>query len=510
MILYLDENDTMAALLMKKIELHASIQSRITKVVSGIIILLSTMSTLYFGHKTFCLNPDRLELIYFYISLVVPLLYLSKTILSLNSKYDSFHSYCITKNLIFFTLQLAVLQILSINVVASIYRGNTVEEMLLKLFLAATTFLFVIALMVCILCVLDYNVYRNFLRNRITDCEYILDIIRVIARKFPYDSSEKIKDWSKRIFNEIVSGEKPEIIKSNQADIESPEVKTNLSIHNDELELDYMSLAKYMNNEEIEDFLSVLDIDVDGSLTQSEFVHGILYIYRDKIALSQSIRNHNQMYNKLIIIFMMIFVPFAIFLSSLTLQKGDLFSKTIGPIAGFFVPMTFVFGSSLSEIFQSIFFIFCIRPFDISDYIIFEKQVYVVKNMYLSYTELFKDGKIKMVTNQTLKTSQITNLRFSNELYEKVIVKVNREANISKMLSKLRNSIKEFTEKHSKLYNDMILFENFVYTARTVQFEICFIVNIGYTGMQSVKERRDKMARYIDDCLPALGFKMMD
>lgn len=509
MILNINNNGTMSALLPKENDENPKSFLKSLLLSLNLIIFILLFIGAIFLYNRILENPTiAIYLNSFYPTLLIALFLFNKMLFIILRKLDTFMSFCLKFNSLFFTLQLTFIEMTCFVLINKSMPKNSQVECYEKILIATTTFLSVISLMVILLCMLDYNVHQNFLHKRIVENEYILKIIRKLSDKFNFELSEPIKDWAKRIFMQIFelnSGQSDE--NKEESNVKNDQ-KSNTRDNFVESGLDSNMLSSYLNQNEVEDFFSIFDIDLSGTLIESEFINGILYLYKDKIAIKQSIKNHNQMYSKLQMIFLVIFIPFAAFIASLTLDAKDLFSKTVGPVAGFFVPMTFIFGSSLSEVFQSIFFIFCVRPYDISDYIIFDRSIYQVKNMGLTYTELFKDGKIKIVMNQTLKNANITNLRFSNEIYDKIGIKVKRNQSISKMLSFLKKYLKNFTDNHSKLYGDKISFENFHYSAESMVFDICFVINIGYTGVQGVKERRDKMARFIDENLLKLGFEL--
>lgn len=353
------------------------------------------------------------------------------------------------------------------------------EQMLLTYVLAFSVFFVTILFMRIILQYVNYNIHYNYFRDRIDDNNYQVQFLLELNKRIPTKTHTDLKTWAGRLYYNLLRNE-------------------------DGLCLD--DFTHYFGEEKGEDMFSIFDKNQDNTVSKEEFVQVYYSIFREKKLLEKSIEDHDDSLSKLKAIFSTIFIPLAIFFSISTLGHKAAWESSFGSVLGIFLPVSFVFSAVLSEMFQSIIFVFGVRPFDIGDHIILSNGRFEVREMGLLYTLLYSDGRTYSFPNLTLRKENVINLRKSKFTLE--TIQQSYEAETAKpKLDDLKVAIKDFFNENNKWYRsdfNVCDFE-FVRDIMKVKYEIKILVP--YNDVDGLKLRKDKFVMFLHDKTLELGIK---
>ena len=112
----------------------------------------------------------------------------------------------------------------------------------------------------------------------------------------------------------------------------------------------------FPNRDEAEKAFSVFDRDGNGNLTRREFRDTVLQIYKERKALSQSMRDTSQALGKIDTMLFLISMASTIFIA-LAIFHVDLWQALV-PLGSFLLALTFIFGNSCKNTFESVMFLF--------------------------------------------------------------------------------------------------------------------------------------------------------
>ncbi|KAL0088603.1 Mechanosensitive ion channel-domain-containing protein [Phycomyces blakesleeanus] len=175
--------------------------------------------------------------------------------------------------------------------------------------------------------------------------------------------------------------------------------------------------------EEAEKAFGVFDKDGNGNLTRREFRDTVLEIYRERKALSQSIRDTSQALGKVDAMLFIVSSIATIFVC-LAVFQVDIWQSLV-PLGSFLLALTFVFGNTCKTIFESVLFLFVTHPYDAGDYVIIDTQILLVHNMGLMGTVFIRaDGQKIYAPTTVLMTKLITNVRRSGDMGESIVINI--------------------------------------------------------------------------------------
>lgn len=134
------------------------------------------------------------------------------------------------------------------------------------------------------------------------------------------------------------------------------------------ISLEYKHFAPYFATpDEAEKAFAVFDADGNGNLTRREFRDTVLRIYKERKALAQSVRDTSQALGKIDTMLLIISIMATVFIS-LAIFQVDIWQSLV-PLGSFLLALTFVFGNSAKNMFESVMFLFITVR-------LFEKGVY--------------------------------------------------------------------------------------------------------------------------------------
>ncbi|KAF8528910.1 Mechanosensitive ion channel-domain-containing protein [Hysterangium stoloniferum] len=179
----------------------------------------------------------------------------------------------------------------------------------------------------------------------------------------------------------------------------------------------------YTKHADAEDAFKFFDEDNNGDISRAEIKTKVLKVYKERRALSRSLRdvNHALKTLDLIMILIAMIILFFISLSIFNVGIGSSLSSfyTIG------IAASFIFKSSASNVFDAVMFIFVTHPFDTGDRVFVDDENLIVKKVGLFATMFSRqDGTQTYYFNSQLFTKFITNVRRSGQTFENATYQV--------------------------------------------------------------------------------------
>ncbi|EFA80116.1 putative transmembrane protein [Heterostelium album PN500] len=198
----------------------------------------------------------------------------------------------------------------------------------------------------------------------------------------------------------------------------------------------------------------------DEKISRDDIVNWVMRVVRSRKTLEYRLRDHedigqviNDIINFIFWILMFLFV--------LSLYGVDI-SAFLVPLSTTILALSFAFGTTLRNIFESLILIFFVRPFEVGDKIAINEEVLFVDRIGILFTS-FKslDGKAVYVPNQNLLTARkIENHQRSEEVWIGVDLLINFMTPVEKLYILEAKIDKWMKAQPEKWKNDLSL--NFV------------------------------------------------
>ncbi|KDN44132.1 hypothetical protein K437DRAFT_268882 [Tilletiaria anomala UBC 951] len=203
----------------------------------------------------------------------------------------------------------------------------------------------------------------------------------------------------------------------------------------------------FKNEEEAKEAFQVFDADKNGDITKTEMREAVQRIYKERRALSASLKDISSAISKLDSVLLFVGLLIAIFVWLLIFNRNQTIANLV-PLSTFIVSFSFVFGNTLKTIFESMIFIFATHPYDSGDLVCIDDVWMFVKDFGLISTTFRTTTNEEIVApNALLATSKfIHNARRSNSQWEVTKVMCSFEtalATIDEFRKRLRAYVKE-------------------------------------------------------------------
>jgi hypothetical protein len=159
-------------------------------------------------------------------------------------------------------------------------------------------------------------------------------------------------------------------------------------------------------------FASFSSRSTDALISRSEWVAAMRAIFRERRNLASTIADRDNVAGVLSRVMHLVFW-LLVFVAVLLLFNVSL--APFLPAVTFFVTLSFIFGNSVKNIFESLLLVLVVRPFDVGDRIEVEGQNYLVTRIYTHTTEATTpNGKLIILPNNMLQGRPIINLSRSD------------------------------------------------------------------------------------------------
>ncbi|CDS01085.1 hypothetical protein, partial [Sporisorium scitamineum] len=141
----------------------------------------------------------------------------------------------------------------------------------------------------------------------------------------------------------------------------------------------------FKSEEEAREAFNLFDADRNGDISKEEMREAVQRIYRERRALSTSLKDMSSAISKLDGVLMFIGLIIVVFIW-LLIFNGDSTVSNIVPLSTFVVGFSFIFGNSAKNIFESMIFIFATHPYDVGDLVCIDEEWMFVKEFGLLST----------------------------------------------------------------------------------------------------------------------------
>lgn len=193
------------------------------------------------------------------------------------------------------------------------------------------------------------------------------------------------------------------------------------------------------------------DFDGNGDITRQEFRDGVQRIFRERRALTTSLKDASSAIRKLdgvllgIALIIMIFIWLLIF-------NGDNTVANIAPLSTFVVGFSFIFGNSAKTLFESMVFIFATHPYDVGDLVCVDDTfMFVVEFGLISTTFRTVVNELIVAPNALLSSSKmIFNCRRSGNQWEVTFVQVGYDSTLLEMIDELRSRMRGWVKSNDR------------------------------------------------------------
>ncbi|KAJ7695180.1 Mechanosensitive ion channel-domain-containing protein [Mycena rosella] len=164
---------------------------------------------------------------------------------------------------------------------------------------------------------------------------------------------------------------------------------------------------------------ALFDKDGNGDITKKEMREAVARIYRERKALTASLKDVGSAVAKLDAVLIAVALIIIIFICLLIFNRSDTLTSLV-PLATIILGFSFIFGNSAATLFNSLIFIFSTHVFDVGDLVMIDDQVLMVREFGLFATTFRRvDGQEIIAPNSLLAGSKLVhNLRRSHSMWE--------------------------------------------------------------------------------------------
>ncbi|RKP25044.1 Mechanosensitive ion channel-domain-containing protein, partial [Syncephalis pseudoplumigaleata] len=180
----------------------------------------------------------------------------------------------------------------------------------------------------------------------------------------------------------------------------------------------------FASRHEAEEAFSIFDRDDNGDLSRREMRDVMQRVYKERKDLAFALRDLSQCVGKLDNILLSMALLIYVFMV-LNIVSGKNVTTTVLPFGSLLVALSFIFGQSAKNTFDSIIFVFVTHPYDTGDLVYVDTHQMVVENVGLLTTTFCRtDGQIVYAPNIVLASKFIHNIRRSQNMSETIEIQV--------------------------------------------------------------------------------------
>lgn len=325
---------------------------------------------------------------------------------------------------------------------------------------------------------INYRIHFKYYKDRIKENKKIVQYLQSLNDITGTEANQDMSEWNNRIFDSM---------RKDQEVLSKRDFQRCFGVHDG---------AK---------IFQLFDIDENDEVTRDEFTKRYSSLFREKEQLDAALVQNSYGLYKLDCIVSIILFPLMILLILFTLGTHAKFQGVLKLVSTVLLSVSFAFSSVVSNVFQSIIFVFFVRPFDIGDIIEVDNKIYTVSDLGLLYSTLLSDSRYETFPNESLRTKCIKNLRKSTHVtaeFENVF----SYKDYSK-INDLKEKISNFLLDNPTKYEEKFRINNFkILKDEKMKFKIEIILSCPYQEIETIIERKDKFALFLHDTVSELEF----
>ncbi|KAI9312179.1 Mechanosensitive ion channel-domain-containing protein, partial [Dichotomocladium elegans] len=228
----------------------------------------------------------------------------------------------------------------------------------------------------------------------------------------------------------------------------------------------------FQNHQDAAKAFGLFDSDKNGDVSKRELRSTCVRIYRERKNLAHSMRDLSQATGKLDIILLIVFA--IVWIIIVCVAFGVNVGTQLMPLWSAFIAVSFVFGNSAKDAFESIIFVFVTHPFDAGDRVLVGVENWQVLNVGLLFTTFKQwDGSIVYAKNSVLATQYIINIRRTGPTGETTEINVSYDTPNWKIY-RLRDHMIEWANQYPALYSTNSVSANFLVVENQNRLTISF------------------------------------
>lgn len=208
----------------------------------------------------------------------------------------------------------------------------------------------------------------------------------------------------------------------------------------------------FRDREEAEKAFNYFDRDQNGDISWEEMRDAIVRAYKERKDINKALRDTSQAVGKLHCFCLILACSISAALCGILFAKNA--RNVLISISTFFLGLTFIFGESAKQFFQSIIFLFFMHPYDVGDRVYIDTLQYIVKKVGLLGTEFrCTNGQITYIPHYILITKVIYNARRSERQVDVIEFQLSYDTPKEKLVE-LKESINHYlNEQESREFS---------------------------------------------------------
>jgi small-conductance mechanosensitive channel len=195
---------------------------------------------------------------------------------------------------------------------------------------------------------------------------------------------------------------------------------------------------------------AMLDSDGDGSICMKDCISAVERIYSERCNLASTLRDTKAITN--VLEFLIGLVIHTIFIFFYLMIMGADVSQIWVGFTGLLVSFSFIFATTVSNVFQNIIFLFGVHAYDIGDTLLINNQYLTVDEITINYTCCVSGYNLKVwFPNTALQSNLFVNLTTSGTKWDVIYVYVDIDTDPS-ILDKIEKACAEVRQEKKGEY----------------------------------------------------------
>ncbi|KAL7750093.1 hypothetical protein RI367_004608 [Sorochytrium milnesiophthora] len=208
-----------------------------------------------------------------------------------------------------------------------------------------------------------------------------------------------------------------------------------------------------------EEAYALFDVDGNHDVSGHEMVEAVVQIYGECRDLAKSRQDLTRVVAKLDNVLWGFSALISLVCTLLVFNVN--ITSILVPLGSFLVALSFSFGSTARNMFESLVFIFSMHPYDVGDRVFIDGFNLVVTEIGILTTVFTRaDGQRIYAPNVTLQTKLINNVRRSAQQTETIEVQVAYDTPIAK-IDQLEEKLNDFLRKHNRDFRSGMVVQHF-------------------------------------------------
>lgn len=308
-----------------------------------------------------------------------------------------------------------------------------------------------------------YKMHFNSFKDRIRENERDLKMIGVLNRTSGRNMFDNIEEWARFIFS---------------------------SISKDKKAIYCSDLSQKFNDDLINAVYDFFEYPRDRKITEKEFILMYKSIIKERQNILNALSHTKVLLVKFNQIMSLVFYPLAFVIMQniigMNFSTIDILSHT-----QLLLSLKFVFEGVVIEVFNSLFFIFFIRSFDIGDIIDINDESYTVLDIGILHSEFLHKSRLVVIPNLRLVSSKIINYRLC-PLKDTTFVFRIKTNDLRKVISDLSAFLRGFLRSNRKFYkNDFEIKEHNFEKNHLVTLKVQVTYKLKNHKLTKIKEEED-------------------